>query len=134
MNAFERLVAARLATKVRDDMKKHKGAIGHAQRAIHKAAPGFNFKKLQEPEFHSDNKKWVAAVKEGIWIVRFLAGNTVDHCVVVDGAKREVIDSGEKKPMRLCKASIRACGGEDATDLCITEILDLYKSSMAVHD
>lgn len=49
--------------------------------------------------------------------MRFQAGNTVEHCVVVDGVIREAIDSEEKKPMRLCEASLRACGGDDTTDV-----------------
>ena len=137
VNAFERLVGGSLATKVRDDLRKHKGplnSIGHAQRAIHKAAPGFNFKKVQDPEFRADKMKWMAAVKQGVWIVRFQAGNTVDHCVFVDGTKREIVDNEEKKPMRLCEGSLRACGGDDATDLCIAEVRKLYKSSKSVHN
>ena len=69
VNAFERLSGAALANKVRDDIKKHKGplnSIGHAQRAIQKAAPGFNFRKLQDPEFLSDKIKWLGAVKKGV--------------------------------------------------------------------
>ena len=54
--------------------------------------------------------------------------------VVVDGVKREIIDSEEKKPMRLCEGSLRACGGDDATDLYIAEVRELYKSSKSVHN
>ena len=54
VNAFDRLTGTTLAIKVRDDLKNHKGPLssfGHGQRAVHNAAPGFNFRKLQDPEF-----------------------------------------------------------------------------------
>ena len=121
-----------MAKKVRDEINSFKGplnSIGHTQRWMHKTAPGINLKKTQDPDIFLETFKWMTSVARGIWIVRFRAGNAVDPCVVVDGSKQEVIDSEEKKPMPHCEASIRSCGGEDAVDLYIAEVRELYKSS-----
>ena len=78
------------AKNVRDEINSFKGpfnSIGHTQRLMDNAASGFNLKKTQDPDIFLDKFKWMASVTRGIWIVRFCAGNAVDHCVVVDGPK-----------------------------------------------
>lgn len=128
----ERFGGPTLAKNVQNEITNFKGplnSIGHTQRLRHRAAPVFNLRKNQDPSFSAGKFKWMATVKKGIWIARFRGSNGVDHCVVVDGQTQEIIDSEEKKPMRLCEASLHAYGGDDAVDLYITEIRELYKSS-----
>lgn len=71
----------------------------------------------------------MANVSNGVCIVRLRTDNAVDYCVVVDGLKKEIVYSEEKKPKRLCKASLCACGGDDCVDLYFAEVRELYKSS-----
>lgn len=121
-----------MAKNVRDEITGFKGplnSIGHAQRLMRTVAPGYNLKKVQNPDFLLDKFKWMAGVTRGIWIVRLRAANAVDHCVVVDGRKKEIIDGEEKKPMRLCQAALRACGSDDAINLYVAEVREIYKSS-----
>lgn len=104
-------------------------SVGHAQRMVHKVALGFNFKKIQDPEFQFHGFRWLAEVTRGIWIVRLRARSAVDHCVVVDGRRQEIVDSEEKKPMLLSESSLRGCGGDGAADLYIAEVRELYMST-----
>lgn len=51
----------------------------------------------------------------------------MDCCIVVDVGKQEIIDSEEKKPMRLFKYYLHASGGVDAVELYIAEVRELYQ-------
>ena len=67
-------------------------------------------------------------VTHGVWLVRLRAGNQVDHCIVVDGVRRLILDGDEKRPMHLSTNSLRSCGGDNAQRLYIAEVRELYNS------
>ena len=134
VNAVEIIAGPTLARSVQSEVNGLKGplnSIGHYQRLMHKVAPGYNLRKIQDSSFTVGKFKWIAALNKGVWIVRLRGSNSLDHCVVVDGQKQEIIDSEERRPLRLCEASLRACRGDDAEGLYIAEVREMYKSSKA---
>lgn len=67
-NAFERLEGGSFVRSVQGKMESFRGPldlIGHTQRLIHNIAPGFNLRKIQDPNFSSEKFKWMAKFHVG---------------------------------------------------------------------
>lgn len=56
-------------------------------------------------------------------------GKSVDHALVLDGERRQIIDREEKKPMVLSVEALKACAGGDAVNLYIEEVSELLTYS-----
>lgn len=87
-------------------------SIGSTQRFLHSLQKGLNFRKISDKQFCENKFEWLSMQCEGLFIVRIHAGNDVDHCALVDGDRQEILDSEEKKPLRLSLSALRSCVGE----------------------
>lgn len=63
----------------------------------------------------------------GVWLVRLLhtKGHLVDHCIMVDGKRRVIIDSAEIFSIRLCSESLNLCSRDDTLNLRVAEVKEL---------
>lgn len=64
----------------------------------------------------------------GVRLVRLRTGNLVDHCIVLDGVRRLILDGHEKRPLHLSTNALRSCSGDNAQRFYIAEVRELYKS------
>lgn len=132
-NAFAGLVCLEAGKEICKAFEKNLDqfpSIGSTQRAIHRVLPNFNLRKISSEEFRRDKFRWLANCTSGLFLLRMRTGTEVDHCVVTDGAKSEIVDGDEKMPMRLYEAALRACGGGDARNLYIAEVRELHNSKL----
>lgn len=65
-----------------------------------------------------------------MWLVRMRAGKTLHQCVVVDGARKWILDSEEKHPVHLSAEALRACGGDGVPHLYVGEVREPYDSKV----
>ena len=87
--------------------------------------------KADRGEYMDNPFMWVARRKSGVWIIRVIEQNLVDHCIVVDGSKGLIHDSACRFPMRLSEQLLRRCGGEDARRLVVAEVRELVKQKLS---
>ncbi len=73
---------------------------------------------------------WLLEQICGVFIVRLSGTNGIDHCIIADCSRKEIIDSCETYPMTLSIHSLEACIGDGSSFKGIKEIrkLVLYKS------
>ncbi|CAN8072968.1 unnamed protein product [Agarophyton chilense] len=100
-------------------------SIGSSQRFLHTVHKQLNFRKVSDPEFQKDKMKWLCSRYQRLWITRIHAGNEVDHCVLVDGNQNEILDSEEKKPMRIFVEALRSCVGTTDKKVYVAEVREL---------
>ena len=55
-------------------------------------------------------------------MVRLVEPKVVDHCLVIDGKRRLIIDSAEPFPLFLTEDVLRRCGGSEAKNLIVAEV------------
>lgn len=64
----------------------------------------------------------LTVASSGIFIVRVLQENVVDHAVAIDAARNVIIDSAENFGIELSVSNLKRCGGNDSTDLRVVEV------------
>ena len=68
---------------------------------------------------------WLENLRCGKWIVRLCQIGLVDHCIAIDADRKLILDSAEEYPMELCDDAIRCCGGAEAEELHVAEVLQI---------
>lgn len=71
--------------------------------------------------YHMD---WLLGQAGSVSIVR-LCGKNAEHMVFVEAEKRQVLDSVERFPLRLCRASFTRCVGDSKCLVCVSEVRHL---------
>ncbi len=71
--------------------------------------------------------EWLAAKKDGVYIVRKLQDPVVDHAICVDTRRGVVLDSEEGYPVQLSVRALELCGGEAAKRLRVVEVSQLIR-------
>ena len=46
----------------------------------------------------------------------------MDHCIVIDGGRKLIVDSAEEYPLHLSVEAIHHCGGSKADKLVVAEV------------
>lgn len=75
------------------------------------------------------NIDWLSELESGVWLVRLLVLNAVNHCVVIDGTRKHILDSEEPFPMKLCKRALMLCGGGRTRKLIFAEVFELVRAA-----
>ncbi len=77
--------------------------------------------KEDTPALRANAFRWFAEEAKGVWIVRLVQSNVVDHCVVIDANEALIFDVAEEFPLMLTEESLQLCGGDDANRLKFAE-------------
>lgn len=83
--------------------------------------------KADKKMFDNDKFAWLAARCDGVWIVRMVVNNVVDHCIVVDGGRKIVLDSASRFPEMLTKELLCKTEGADVIGMRVASARRLYK-------
>ena len=100
---------------------------------MHKICRGCRVRKVPKSvkkEFNEDRFLWLGRLERGVWIVRLVRQQESDHCLVVDGLRKLIIDSSEQYPLRLCEEALRLCGGDGENELEVAEVLEVYMPTL----
>jgi len=119
---------AREAWRKLDEEDPHFSSLGRTWDTIHKLGVRCDLRKVPKDEmsaFLVDKFEWLASLDDGVWMVRLEQHAIVDHCIVVDAKNKLILDSAEDYPVRLSAATIRMCGGSEATALRVAEVREL---------
>ena len=73
-------------------------------------------------ELRKDKFKWVSSIDHGLRLLRLLETSSLDHCVVVDNARRVVFDSCKLFAYALSVGVMHYCGGGLSEKLVIAEV------------
>ena len=102
----------------------HYRSVASCGRAMHKLSRKFDLRKVPKSHmegFKKNKFEWLGNLDWGVWIVRLVKPRILDHCVVVDGIRKLVIDSAEKHPLVLSSEVLRLCGGGEGENLHVAE-------------
>lgn len=77
--------------------------------------------------FEREAMGWLARVTNGVYMVRLVQKNIVDHCVVVDDDRKLIYDSMGMYPMRLCVEALHVYAGAEASDVKALEVRSLVE-------
>ena len=80
-----------------------------------------------------DSFKWLAGREKGVYVVRVYERLVTDHCIVVSGSRKLILDSEERYPLQLTEDCLRLCGGVDAKLLKVGEIREVVVQSKTVN-
>ena len=113
----------------------HFTKLGRAANKVHSLKLGCEFRKpakhLRE-EVHNGRYdrtfEWLAEIVDGLWVVRLVEDNVVDHCVAINADTKLIFDSEEFHPLKLTKDSLKFCGGPRARNLRVAEVMLLVKA------
>ena len=138
VNALGCWGGVKLAEKVRDKLKNdptHFIKIGRIANTMHRMRLGC---ELQKPAKHIRKDlhagrynrafEWLAEFCTGVWLVRLVEDNIVDHCVAIDANNGIILDSEECHPLRLTQASLQFCAGPKSKKIRVAEIFQIVKS------
>ena len=128
VNAVEILQGSDSAEKAKQyliDAGRHARSVANCVKDIHKVCPGYDLRKVPRAaiqQFQRDKFEWISSLDHGIWLVRLLKANVLDHCIVVDGVRRVILDSAEQYALPLTVEALHHCGGKGAGKLVIAEV------------
>ena len=75
--------------------------------------------------FKQNRFAWLGNLRSGVWLVRLVEPKVVDHCVVVDGARKLIFDSPQAYPLCLSAEVLRLCGGMEVNNLSVAEAREI---------
>ena len=104
---------------------RHARSIASCARDIEKLYPGYDLRKIPPAsvdEFRKDKVKWLSSLGHGVWIARFLKSGVFDHCIVVDGVRKVILDSAELYSLPLSVESLLKCAGGSFKKVAIAEV------------
>ena len=104
---------------------RHARSIASCARDIENLCPGYDLRKIPRDSFDGfrrDKVKWISSLDHGLWIVRFLRSDLFDHCIVVDGTRRVILDSAESHCLPLNVESLHHCAGGSLKKVAIAEV------------
>ena len=93
---------------------RHARSVANCIKEIHKVFPGYDLRKFPRASierFRRDKFDWISNLDYGIWLVRPLKANLLNHCIVVDGVRRVILESAEQYALPLTVEAIHYCGG-----------------------
>lgn len=135
VNACGTWPGSEVADKMRARMladSMHFTKIGQVGNFVHRMGINCRIKKPSKgvrKMLHTDKLKspfaWLAEGAKGVWIVRLVQVNVVDHCIALDADKSVIYDSEERHPIRITKESLEMCGGPGAKRLRVAEMFQL---------
>ena len=108
---------------------RHYRSIASCARDIQLFCSGYDLRKVPRSSLASFNRnklEWVCNLNRGVWLVRLLRTDVIDHCIVVDGARRLVYDGAEKHAIRLSVDALIHCGGDKVEKLVIAEVRQIH--------
>jgi len=111
-----------------DQEDPHFTSLSRISDAIHKLSVRCELRRIPKAAmeaFQADKFGWLADLKEGVCLVRLEQHAVVDHCIVIDAKRKWILDSAEDYPIRLSAATVRMCGGSEATKLGVAEVREL---------
>ena len=128
VNAIDCLKGSELAEKARASLEEHHQQIKNLKqigRVVNRLRIRCEVRKVKVRELPVGAFDWLGGQSSGVWIVRLVQGNEVDHCVVIDGNRQLILDSAENYPIRLSAECLRLCGGDEVPNLQVAEIREL---------
>ena len=109
--------------------------IGRIANTVHRMRLGC---KLQKPARHIRKElhagrydrafEWLAEFCTGVWFVRLVEDDIVDHCVALDANSGIILDSEEHHPLHLTKDILNSCAGLKERDIRVAEMFQEVKS------
>lgn len=104
-------------------------SLASCGRVLHTLCRKFDLRKVPKEYmqcFRADPFGWLGSLDWGVWIVRLVKPRVLDHCIVVDGARKLIFDSAEQYPLRLSAEVLRLCGGGEGDKLHVAEAREVH--------
>ena len=108
---------------------RHYRSVASFSPDIHRFCSRYDLRRVSRASlagFKKDKLDWVAKLDHGVWIIRLLRTDKVDHCVVVDGARKLIYDGAEEYAIDLSLDALIHCGGGAADKLVIAEARQVH--------
>lgn len=128
VNAVDVLIGRSAAERAKHYLlskNQHYRSVASCAQDIHVVCPRHDLRKVRKSEAHDfkvDKFDWLGSLTRGVWIVRLVEPKVVDHCIVIDGKRKLIIDSAESFPLHLGADVLRQCGGDEAQSLVVAEV------------